>query len=671
MREVATRRGRDEQLATPAANTNRTSASWPVRLLLTLAPMLIAATGPGVQGPWLDPDSRPLPFKTDEEVLEFLRAADVIEIDQLGTGITKPRRLVLDKDGLRMRAIFHDVEFSMRAIFHDVEFSKEWTRIGDRFFVLFSDSWRSQIAAYELARLLALDNVPPTAVRTVGDTQGSVQVWLENAVSDTERSRQGIQPPSASSWHKQMQVMRVFDNLIFNDDRNSGNVMADLSTWKLWMIDHTRAFQRTGTLRNPEQVLKCERGLWERLQTLDERKVRDTLEPYLEKDQIGALLKRRSLLAEHIRALILERGEAAVLYRRDQAEDGIDNPRSPESYSTPGRVIGGMHGIAEDPRAVLVGAARQGESSNRLPTFERRWLGPDDEVLPFRNDDEILEFMRTAEIVDIRDLGIGVTRPRLAVLERDGVRMRAIFHDVAIERERIWINERFYMHFKDHWRSQIAAYRVARLLGLDNVPPTVERQIDRVRGSLQAWIENGMSDTDRVEGKIQPPNYRRFLQDRRVMRVFDNLIYNDDRNTGNVVIGPEWKYWMVDHTRAFQQDSDLRDPDQVSQIELHFWQRLQALTEEEVRAAVSDHLDGQEIEALMQRHEKLVDLIEELIDKRGEAAVIFDWSEGRGGQLEDDNRRRVGVTSRVPATVRSAARPAYAVPLLSLAAAAR
>ena len=38
-------------------------------------------------------------------------------------------------------------------------------------------------------------------------------------------------------------AVRVFDELIANRDRNIGNMLWT-STWKMWMIDHTRAFRR-------------------------------------------------------------------------------------------------------------------------------------------------------------------------------------------------------------------------------------------------------------------------------------------------------------------------------------------------------------------------------------------------------------------------------------------
>jgi len=37
-----------------------------------------------------------------------------------------------------------------------------------------------------------------------------------------------------------------------------------------------------------------------------------------------------------------------------------------------------------------------------------------------------------------------------------------------------------------------------------------------------------------------------------VVRLFDQLIYNTDRNLGNLLIDKSWRLWMIDHTRAFK-----------------------------------------------------------------------------------------------------------------------
>ena len=131
--------------------------------------------------------------------------------------------------------------------------------------------------------------------------------------------------------------------------------------------------------------------------------------------------------------------------------------------------------------------------------------------------------------------------------------------------------------FKDHYIFECAAYRLALLLGFTNVPPVVPRTIDGKRGSLQAWVENALNEDDRVKEKIDPPNKRRWVYQIQQIRLFDNLIFNDDRNQGNILFDGDWNLWMIDHTRAFQNVPFLKDTRDLQFVERDIWERLQAL----------------------------------------------------------------------------------------------
>lgn len=46
-----------------------------------------------------------------------------------------------------------------------------------------------------------------------------------------------------------------------------------------------------------------------------------------------------------------------------------------------------------------------------------------------------------------------------------------------------------------------------------------------------------------------------------ILRVFDELIQNRDRNAGNVLWTKDWTMWMIDHPRAFRTGHELLRPD--------------------------------------------------------------------------------------------------------------
>jgi hypothetical protein len=277
-------------------------------------------------------------------------------------------------------------------------------------------------------------------------------------------------------------------------------------------------------------------------------------------------------------------------------------------------------------------APRAQESAPPLPELPPRvWLGPDGEPLPLQTHDEVLDFLRTADVVNMDDIPSGITRPQKVLLEKDGIRMHAVFRNVDLEIKGERIGDRFWTVFWDEDLFEVAAYRLARMLGMDNVPPAVPRQIGRSEGSLQIWLEGVMTEGSRREEGLQSPLPREWFLQNRLMLVFDNLIWNTDRNLGNMLIDADWKFWLIDHTRAFQDSGDLRDPTEVTHVERVFWERLQALDEEQVRAQLGELIDGSALRSLLTRREKLIRHIEDLIAERskdgedGEAMVIFDW----------------------------------------------
>jgi len=256
-------------------------------------------------GPWREPDGRRLPFTGAVEVETFLREAEVVSTEPIPQGITEPLKLLLQRDGVRAHAIFrrhHDVDRGVRL--------DDGTRL--KFFV---DSYKGDVAAYRLSRLLGMHNVPPTVVRRVRRTLGSVQLWVEGSRTQASVLREAGAMPSELLARRGLQIweMRVFDNLIDNIDRNPGNMLWS-ETWDLWLVDHTRTFARSTELPSCDRIHRCSRRLYDSLPKLDEESVGRELDGLFGRFEIQALLVRRDLILQRLRRLIDERGEAAVLF---------------------------------------------------------------------------------------------------------------------------------------------------------------------------------------------------------------------------------------------------------------------------------------------------------------------------------------------------------------------
>jgi hypothetical protein len=270
-------------------------------------PASAVAPVPAAAMRWSDPDGKLLPFKTDEELLEFLRTAEVRKEKELSTGITRPLKLLLEKDGVRASAVFRSVSEEKK----NVSFARAESEL------FFRDSYLFEPAAYEMSLLLGLDNVPPATLRRHHNKSGSVQIWVEGAMTEADRLQKKIEPPDVQRWDKQILTMKVFDAVVYNTDRNKGNILIT-PDWKVWMIDHTRAFRLHKRPQSPEGLRQCERHLYARLGSLDEALVMERLRPYLKKIEIDSILARSKIVVERMKTLIAERGEALVLYDLDE-----------------------------------------------------------------------------------------------------------------------------------------------------------------------------------------------------------------------------------------------------------------------------------------------------------------------------------------------------------------
>ena len=247
---------------------------------------------------WVSSDGTELPFENTEELLEFMRTAPVTESVHIDVGINGIDRVVLEKDGIRVRGGWRDVDVR-----------KEGQRVGGEFYLVFRDSYIFERAAYEMALMLGIDSVPPTILRHIGGTDGSLQLWIENLrTADGE-----FKPKSIQEWIRQIWTMNLFDALVYNVDRNSGNLLVDGDD-KLWLIDCGRCFQIKSQLLKVELVTRVNRRIWENIQAIDPEEMSRKLTPFLEGPQVVAQRARLEKLIEYVQRMIDERGEDSVLF---------------------------------------------------------------------------------------------------------------------------------------------------------------------------------------------------------------------------------------------------------------------------------------------------------------------------------------------------------------------
>ena len=224
-----------------------------------------------------------------DEYAEYLRTAAIDKVGDVPVGVTKPERAFFAPGGLAHSAVVKHLPPSFRSGF--------W------------ESYKSEIAAYEVDRLLGMDMVPPTVERRVGHDLASVQLWLDDCrlLKTVDQSS----CPRPVEWAKQVCRQRAFDNLVANIDRNQGNLLID-GAWNLILIDHSRAFAQN---RMPfeKELVRLDRPFFERLKALDEASLMKHVRPWVASDgEVRNILKRRDRIVAHLEELARERGDAVV-----------------------------------------------------------------------------------------------------------------------------------------------------------------------------------------------------------------------------------------------------------------------------------------------------------------------------------------------------------------------
>jgi len=176
------------------------------------------------------------------------------------------------------------------------------------------DSYKYDLAAYILNRLLGIELVPPVIEREVEGRQGSLQVFLENCIREKDRKRKKLMPPDARAFSRALEEVRVFENLTYDECQDADDLYVHLNDWKVCRVDFSEAFAPVPELLPSCEITVCSRALYQGLLQWDKEAVKSKLGPYLNDKEIGAFFVRRDLIIEKLRALIAEKGEDSVLF---------------------------------------------------------------------------------------------------------------------------------------------------------------------------------------------------------------------------------------------------------------------------------------------------------------------------------------------------------------------
>ena len=246
-------------------------------------------------GNWFNSQMAHQEIWKQKEMENYLRTAKVVSVKiDLEGGRTEAWNINLDDGKIARRAIFKYINRARPA--------------------LLPDSYQYEIAAYELDKLLDLNIVPPVVEREIKGIKGSLQLLIEGCITESDRKRRNIKPPDPEGFQNALELINIFENLVYNERIDPDDILIHREDWKVWGVDFSRAFAPSSELIPGCKITRCSKELYQNLLKLDSDAVKAKLKPYLNQQEIEALLKRKIIIVEKIKQLIEEKGEKSVLF---------------------------------------------------------------------------------------------------------------------------------------------------------------------------------------------------------------------------------------------------------------------------------------------------------------------------------------------------------------------
>ena len=237
---------------------------------------------------------------------DFLATAKVTKAEQMTgpTSVTNPYHLWLEKDGVQAEGLWKNVSGRPKG---------------------YIDSWKYEVAAYRIDKLIGLGMVPVTVPRDY-EGMGSLQLWTESWMTLKKKMDDKVKIPSykLAFWNRALYLQRFFDNLIGNEDRHQNNYLIT-KDWRLILIDHSRSFRTSKKFttellytdkrrEGPMEMAELPRLLVDKIKTLTFENIKGAVGDMLTDDEINAVLARRDLVLKEIDRIIKKNKEENVLY---------------------------------------------------------------------------------------------------------------------------------------------------------------------------------------------------------------------------------------------------------------------------------------------------------------------------------------------------------------------
>ncbi|MBI4889690.1 MAG: hypothetical protein HY821_03630 [Acidobacteria bacterium] len=240
---------------------------------------------------------------SDAQKEDLLLRGKIDSFAEIGHGVTKPVKASLSLNGITHSAQIQVVDKELPDFF-----PPQGNPVPSK------DSWRFNVAAYRIDRLLGLRMVAVVVARPFRGKPGAFSWWVDDVqFEEVERIKREITPPNPEDFDRQIALTRVFDELIINIDRNLANLLIT-NSWRVALIDHTRSFNPYPGIRNTEKLTRCSRSLLAGMQALSSASVAKAVGAHLTPAEIRGLLGRRDRIVEFFAKAAKEKGEDKVFF---------------------------------------------------------------------------------------------------------------------------------------------------------------------------------------------------------------------------------------------------------------------------------------------------------------------------------------------------------------------